>query len=60
MAYVGNTARLCQAIIDGDLEHVHNWCSQEGVDINCRDYCGRTVSNHFSGIILGASLVIKR
>lgn len=42
MAYVGDTARLCQAICDGDLEHVQDWCSQEGVDVNRRDYTGRT------------------
>ncbi|KAF1952642.1 ankyrin [Byssothecium circinans] len=42
MAYVGNTARLCQAIIDRDLEHVEDWLSQEGADPNCRDYTGRT------------------
>ncbi|KAF2817234.1 ankyrin repeat protein [Mytilinidion resinicola] len=42
MAYVGNTAQLCQAIVDGDLEHVQDWLSQEGSDPNCRDYTGRT------------------
>lgn len=42
MAYVGNTARLCQAIVDGDLEHVLDWLSQEGADPNRRDYTGRT------------------
>lgn len=42
MSYVGDTARLCQAIVDKDLEHVEDWCSQEGVDINRRDYTGRT------------------
>ena len=42
MAYVGDTARLCQAIVDGDLEHVQDWCEQEEVDINRRDYTGRT------------------
>ncbi|KAK7614422.1 ankyrin repeat protein [Phyllosticta paracitricarpa] len=42
MAYVGNTARLCQAIVDGDLEHVQDWLAQEGSDPNCRDYTGRT------------------
>jgi hypothetical protein len=42
MAYVGDTARLCQAIVDGDLEHVEDWCSQDGVDVNRRDYTGRT------------------
>jgi ankyrin repeat protein len=42
IAYVGDTARLCQAIVDGDLEHVEDWSSQEGVDVNRRDYTGRT------------------
>ncbi|KAK0673305.1 hypothetical protein QBC41DRAFT_136273 [Cercophora samala] len=42
MAYVGNTARLCQAIVDGDAEHVADWLAQEGVDPNTRDYTGRT------------------
>ncbi|KAI0841040.1 ankyrin [Hypoxylon sp. FL0890] len=42
MAYVGNTARLCQAIADGDIEHVEDWLSQEGADPNKRDYTGRT------------------
>ncbi|GAP82928.2 putative ankyrin repeat protein [Rosellinia necatrix] len=42
MAYVGNTARLCQAIVDRDLEHVEDWLSQEGADPNTRDYTGRT------------------
>lgn len=42
MAYVGNTARLCQAIVDGDLEHIEDWCNQEGADINRRDHTGRT------------------
>ncbi|KAK3906939.1 hypothetical protein C8A05DRAFT_40270 [Staphylotrichum tortipilum] len=41
MAYVGNTARLCQAIVDGDLEHVTDWLAQEGADPNTRDYTGR-------------------
>ncbi|CAA9958257.1 Ankyrin repeat protein [Pyrenophora teres f. maculata] len=42
MAYVGNTARLCQAIVEGDLEHVQDWLRQEGADPNQRDYTGRT------------------
>ena len=42
MAYVGNTARLCQAIVDGDVEHVQDWLKQEGADPNERDYTGRT------------------
>ncbi|KAK4170229.1 Ankycorbin [Cladorrhinum sp. PSN259] len=41
MAYVGNTARLCQAIVDGDAEHVSDWLAQEGADPNTRDYTGR-------------------
>lgn len=42
MAYVGNTAGLCQAIVDGDLEHVQDWLKQEDADPNRRDYTGRT------------------
>jgi ankyrin repeat protein len=42
MAYVGNTTRLCQAIVDQDLEHVEDWLSQEDADVNRRDYTGRT------------------
>lgn len=42
MAYVGNTARLCQSIVDNDIDDVLNWLSQEGADPNRRDYTGRT------------------
>ncbi|KAK3702220.1 hypothetical protein LTR37_015052 [Vermiconidia calcicola] len=42
MAYVGNTAQLCQAIVDGDLEYVQGWLAQEGNDPDTRDYTGRT------------------
>ncbi|KAI9709659.1 MAG: hypothetical protein M1812_007637 [Candelaria pacifica] len=44
MAYVGNTARLCQAIIDCDFEAVEDWFSnEEAIDsIDRRDYTGRT------------------
>lgn len=42
MAYVGNTARLCQAIVDCDAEHVEDWLAQDGADSNVRDYTGRT------------------
>jgi ankyrin repeat protein len=42
MAYVGNTARLCQAIVDEDLDHVTDWLAQDGADPNTRDYTGRT------------------
>lgn len=42
MAYVGNVTRLCQSIVDGDVEDVSNWLSQEESDPNKRDYTGRT------------------
>jgi ankyrin repeat protein len=43
MAYVGNTTRLCQAIVDLDLEAVRDWFSSpEVVDVNRRDHTGRT------------------
>ena len=41
MAYVGNTARLCQSIVDGDVDDVLNWLSQPEADPNTRDYTGR-------------------
>lgn len=42
MAYVGNTARLCQSIVDCDLDEVLGWLSQSDADPNTRDYTGRT------------------
>lgn len=43
MAYVGNTARLCQAIVDEDLEHVRDWCGQASTEtVNRCDHTGRT------------------
>ncbi|KIV92055.1 hypothetical protein PV10_06528 [Exophiala mesophila] len=43
MAYVGNTTRLCQAIVDQDLEAVRDWFSStEVVDVDRRDHTGRT------------------
>ena len=45
MAYIGNTTRLCQAIVDKDLEGVADWFESgelEGVDVNRRDHAGRT------------------
>ena len=42
MAYVGNTARLCSAIVDGNIEYVQNWLAQEGVNPDTRDFTGRT------------------
>lgn len=42
MAYVGNTARLCQSIVDSDVDEVLAWLSQPGADVNRRDYTGRT------------------
>lgn len=42
MAYIGNTARLCQDIVDGELQNIQDWISQDGVDPNTRDYTGPT------------------
>lgn len=42
MGYIGNTAVLCNAIVDHDLEVIQDWLSQEGVDPNSRDHTGRT------------------
>lgn len=42
MAYVGNTERLCQAIVEHNLEEVKEWLAQEDSDPNTRDYTGRT------------------
>jgi ankyrin repeat protein len=45
MAYVGNTQRLCQAIVEKDLEGVKDWFQSgelEQVDVNRRDHAGRT------------------
>lgn len=42
MAYIGNTTRLCQAIVDKDLEGVVDWFSGEESDVNRRDHTGRT------------------
>lgn len=41
MAYLGDTAQLCQAIVDGDLARVTHWLSQEGANPNIRDHTGR-------------------
>jgi ankyrin repeat protein len=42
MAYIGNTARLFQDIVDGELERVQDWLCQDGADPNTRDHTGRT------------------
>ncbi|KAK5192042.1 hypothetical protein LTR92_007989 [Exophiala xenobiotica] len=43
MAYIGNTTRLCQAIVKHDLDAVRDWFSSpEVVDVNRRDHTGRT------------------
>lgn len=42
MAYVGNTERLCQAIVDGDIGFVSQWLNTPDNDPNTRDYTGRT------------------
>lgn len=39
MAYIGNTERLCHAIVDHDLEAVKDWLRTG--DPNSRDYTGR-------------------
>jgi len=41
MAYVGNTARLCQSIVDCDIDGVLGWLSNPEADVNKRDYTGR-------------------
>ena len=41
MAYIGNTARLCQSIVDADVDDVLSWLAEEGSDPNKRDYTGR-------------------
>jgi len=42
MAYIGNTEKLCQAIVDHDLEYVRDWSKSDGSDSNRRDCTGRT------------------
>ncbi|KAL4780690.1 ankyrin repeat-containing domain protein [Aspergillus varians] len=42
MAYIGNTAGLCQAIVDNDFEDVQRWLAQGNIDVNRRDHTGRT------------------
>ncbi|KAL2857374.1 ankyrin repeat-containing domain protein [Aspergillus pseudoustus] len=42
MAYVGNSAGLCQAIVENDLEEVKRLVNEVTVDVNRRDHTGRT------------------
>ena len=42
MAYIGNTAELCQAICAHDLQFVQEWCMQETSVLDRRDPTGRT------------------
>lgn len=42
MAYIGNTARLCQAIVNQDLEQVVDCLARGGVNPDTRDHTGRT------------------
>ncbi|EEP76366.1 predicted protein [Uncinocarpus reesii 1704] len=41
MAYLGDNVRICQAIVDKDLETVKSCCAQEGFKIDKRDHTGR-------------------
>lgn len=42
MAYISDTDLLCQAIVDGNLAYVNEWCSRPDIDVNDRDFTGRT------------------
>ena len=42
MAYIGNTAELCHAICEKDINSVHEWCSREDCSLDRRDHTGRT------------------
>jgi ankyrin repeat protein len=42
MAYIGNLASLCEAIVDGDLDRVEEWLAQDDANPNQRDHTGRT------------------
>lgn len=42
MAYVTSNSRLCQAIVDGDLQQCEECLAEPGADPNCPDYTGRT------------------
>lgn len=41
MAYIGNTARLCQSIVDCAADEVKEQLAQDGANPNKRDYTGR-------------------
>ncbi|KAL2862382.1 ankyrin repeat protein [Aspergillus lucknowensis] len=42
MAYIGNSAGLCQAIVDNALKEVQQLLGEGTVDVNRRDHTGRT------------------
>lgn len=42
MAYVGSSQVVCDAIVNNDVDIVRSWCQQDGVDVDVRDFCGRT------------------
>jgi ankyrin repeat protein len=42
MAYIGNLASLCEAIVDDDVDSVRTWLAEDGADVNQRDHTGRT------------------
>ncbi|CAH0050859.1 unnamed protein product [Clonostachys solani] len=56
MAYIGNTARLFQSIIDGDIQSIHIWLGQDGFDVNRRDHTGRAPL-HFAVNVSTAEIV---
>ncbi|CAG9972479.1 unnamed protein product [Clonostachys byssicola] len=56
MAYISNTARLFQSIIDVDILSIHTWLGQDGFDINRRDHTGRTPL-HFAVNVSTAEVV---
>ena len=47
--YTKNTERLCQAIVDFDLDAVKEWPCQESTNPNDRDHTGRAPL-HLAGI----------
>jgi ankyrin repeat protein len=57
MAYIGNLASLCEAIVDDDLDLVKDWLAQEGADANQRDHTGRTALH--LAVICSTSQIVR-